>query len=362
MSEYTIRYAARRGVGDIDLYWSLQAKLKDNDTVYGAMKDLLERQTNITDQEPPHGAQTALAILDREYDETMQGIKSLPIQLRPTDYSARKAEEVFGIPELFEKILLELNSWNLLKDVQLMCRAADAMLRTSTILQRHMMLKPVPDAFFTPPELWVHSPLSSVCVCHDWEYSHMRSYAPPPSKDASFVSITVRSGIDTQRFGSRVRSMLICQPPLSEVRASMACCNGDPDDRFTDDSRDPSFESVTLSRNSGLTIGDIVDLAAELQAKHLHCPYASEYLHRGDGTVMAEAHFRGPIVLRPDDPLIERGRSPRYGLGDVSPSYSHEAVERHKYRLEQTKKTHAFMAAKRHGTCSSRVFWVRVHD
>ena len=87
-------------VADVKKYYSLQAQLTTNATVMQAIEELLERPDHNGIGKRTALAAAALAILRRTRSNLVEQIAHLPILLRPTDGSAQKAKEVFGVPEL----------------------------------------------------------------------------------------------------------------------------------------------------------------------------------------------------------------------------------------------------------------------
>ena len=62
-------------------------------------------------------------------------------------------------------------------------------------------------------------------IRHEWDYKVMPKIINGHS-DASFVRITVGSRIRGRFSKPQMRAILICQPPVSDITAYMACCNG----------------------------------------------------------------------------------------------------------------------------------------
>jgi len=281
-------------VADVKKYYSLQAQLANNGTVMQATEELLERPDHDGKGKGTATAAAALAILRSTRSYLLEHFAHIPIILRPTDSSARKAKEVFGIPELLETILLHLCPRELIS-AQRINKTINATVSTSAKAQRIIFLKPDSSAFFSTPDY-----IRCIRFRHEWDYSGMPKIINGHG-DASFVRITVGSRIRERFPKPQMRETLICQPPVSNITASMACCNG----QFSDYMDDSDFETVRFTRTSGITIGDIVDLTAELQTKHRLCPKAPDWtLNKKDGTVSMDAHFKAHITLRSDDPLV----------------------------------------------------------
>jgi len=122
-----------------------------------------------------------------------------------------------------------------------------------------------------------------------------------PGRDFSLASyggmpmifVDVESGIGEKRFGERVRAMLMCQPPVYEIWASTPCY-----DRG-------GYLTAKLSRATGITMGDIVDLATKLQDEHRTCDQADREMHDGDGFVKTSTLFRAINPMQGCDPWYE---------------------------------------------------------
>jgi len=128
------------------------------------------------------------------------------------------------------------------------------------------------------------------------------------------ISIRVRDTVCDVRFGSRAKSQLICQPPVFEVQASITCCDHTQSGQMR-------FESAKFSNSSGITVGDIVELAAKLQGEHLTCAKADRERHDDDGFVRSAVWFRAISPLQGDDPFfvneqVERDREMAEELQD----------------------------------------------
>ena len=80
-------------------------------------------------------SEAAVALAERMHKDIQMRVERIPVYLRFTAASSRKAEIVFAIPELLENILQWLSPLSLLR-AQMMSRAADASIRTSKTLYR----------------------------------------------------------------------------------------------------------------------------------------------------------------------------------------------------------------------------------
>jgi len=85
--------------------------------------------------------------------------------------------------------------------------------------------------------------------------------------------------------GPRARSMLICQPPIYEITASLNCCD----------------EASTFESPTGITIGDLYEATSELVSEHCVCPWARESLHHDEALVKVQVDFQASIETISED-------------------------------------------------------------
>lgn len=301
----------------INSFYNIQEDLKDSDTLRTTLEALREaRRAAAGSQEGV--VDTALAILDADRERTNGELARVPISLRPTAASGLKAMELFSVPELLENILIHLDLESLL-NIQQAHKASDTLIRTSKKVQKKMLLRPNPGASFSTA--WGvndNDRLIIVCPLRD---KNLASNGGLP-----MISISVIQEIFNYRFGSHMRDMLICQPPIFEVHASMECC----DPRLT------GFKTAVFKRRTGIRIGDLVELAAKLQREHATCPDASLEQHDEDGVLRLPAWFRAISPLQGDDSFFvkEQEDADRKAAEDLQ-------------RQEEDEKLKAYMAAKR---------------
>ena len=67
----------------------------------------------------------------------------------------------------------------------------------------------------------------------------------------------------------------------------------------------PRPAAVNVRSETGLTLGDLIDVAEKLAESHSSCPYARLWMHNLDtGRVDTYIRFERTVMLRFDDPLI----------------------------------------------------------
>lgn len=156
-----------------------------------------------------------------------------------------------------------------------------------------MSLKPQPGAIFLSVFDHRHACGSGLLIC----VRPYRDFNMTGNGGMPCISIAVPKEISKIRFSSRVKSQLICQPPVFEVQASIACC-------------DPSrsgikrYQSAKRIQSSGITGGDNLELAKKLQREHLTCTEASRECHDDDGFVRSAVCLRAISPLQGDDPFF----------------------------------------------------------
>ena len=139
------------------------------------------------------------------------------------------------------------------------------------------------------------------------------------------------------RLGKRCRQMLICQPPLKQVRPVMSCCGEDsPSYMFNV----PGSRSITvpepIKSETGITVGDILDATDRLADEHRLCPHAFMHDHDEEGHVQIFPAFKANIRLREGDPLLVEVRT--------------EKAEDEKAKLKEDR-FRAYIGAKLDGNC-----------
>ncbi|KAK6437946.1 hypothetical protein LTR95_005850 [Oleoguttula sp. CCFEE 5521] len=105
----------------------------------------------------------------------------------------------------------------------------------------------------------------------------------------------------------RVLSMLICQPPIFAMTATVVC----PCSMV---SPHPEPEAVHIRSDTGHTVGDMVEVIRRLHAAHGTCGFGEPGYVDQDGSAASIVRFEGQLVLRDDDPRILEGFRPKLVL------------------------------------------------
>ena len=92
--------------------------------------------------------------------------------------------------------------------------------------------------------------------------------------------------------------MLICQPPLKEMRVIANCCTRNV-------ARTAAWEPVPLTSETGITVGQVLDAAAALSAEHRLCPWAWHTCHDKNGSVDVRPNFKGQVRVREGDMMLQ---------------------------------------------------------
>lgn len=227
----------------------------------------------------------------------------------PTNESAGCALRVFGTPGLAEMILLELEPRDLLV-VEQVNRALRSSIASSPKLQRKLFLNGSEHCFWRTHLKDKAAWNEAVVTCS------IQLDASDTLQDEGKACVTatvcVRKDNASGEFQhpemiSRQRLMLICQPPITKMEAMADCCLY----RFFGSYLAPRPRVANLPRvlylesPSGITAGDVLDMAEKLNQAHRNCPFAQYHQHATDGTVHVSTHFSGDLKLRQDDPKLE---------------------------------------------------------
>ncbi|KAK5130918.1 hypothetical protein LTR08_001582 [Meristemomyces frigidus] len=216
-----------------------------------------------------------------------------------TPRSTVKAREIFAVPELLEQILLWVHPMDVLNVMEVNRRAYD-IICGSTSLQRHMNLVPDETSHFrsfykaslfdfaceAAPAVDIRPWLKPLSPVND-QQSALRTF----DIDAHF------SASNPLQLGSRVRSMLICQPPVKYMQVTVSCC-----DKSRPMGRQPLLSSAMnvpqpVHSETGITVGDLYDSACELTAAHRLCPAAHREDHDDRGNVRVNPAYRATMRL-----------------------------------------------------------------
>ena len=277
------------------------------------------------------------------------------LRSNPEFYNERKPENsaiacrVFAIPELLEMILEHVKIPDLLNFYQCSVSIRDS-IEASSKLQTQLSLRPAPlKSHLTLPVRNMTKFLPGdafndrhfqIGFSSTEQFSRRRPSRRHENRNETkerTVEIHASFHLLPAQFlphiGSRIRQMLITQPPLEEMTVALDCCP-------IYDYGPPTFDSPKperkISRAGGLTVGALYDRAEELLDEHRFCPHAYSGLLEDDGTVRVGVRFVGKIALQPDDPIYLKHRE----------SKKRREEEDRKYQ-KQSAKLEAFANARR---------------
>jgi hypothetical protein len=236
----------------------------------------------------------------------------------PTEASAVAAQKVFNTAELLEHILTYLEP----KEIMIAMRV-DRLWRdsfeASVKLKRLLGLAPGGKFFYSPflapsidstpgiPHEGVIPTLpmkDDKCVMH--ARVGRRKSCCPHHGDQYWHGVRFHFAHNTEvpqhwlrHIGSRARDMAVCNPPLMEMTAQLACwgCVEEEEEGIPDDENEDmwyyEFTNIESKSDRGLTIGEIADAFAGLAgSKHLDCP---------------GRHFfsNASVVVVDEDPIVQ---------------------------------------------------------
>ncbi|KAK5681024.1 hypothetical protein LTS10_006784 [Elasticomyces elasticus] len=269
------------------------------------------------------------------------------------DLASSQCSVVLSIPELAEDILIHVGIDDILSVMEA-SKSLSAIVRDSPKLQHHMgvradgmrgagyfriplqsrrppmrrpnVLEPsqLPriaeyqsshtfGCTYLGPQIWKLA-FDTYLYVHEWgqPYTPWGSfYIPTPTEEAemrnmvevtSFIPVDKNGELAT--IGSRYRTMLVCQPPISRMEVCIAYAHG----WFR---RHEVSSASVRATSAGLTLGDLWDTAKSLMSTFvLPSGPAEDAAMRGspfDGRKIT-INFRGTVQLRDDDPIIVASR------------------------------------------------------
>ncbi|KAK5702277.1 hypothetical protein LTR17_022458 [Elasticomyces elasticus] len=273
-----------------------------------------------------HGDQTkesrAMAVLAEAFSSMgqiqaflCQALEFDPLKTQPSDRSRVVAEKVFAIPELAEMILLEVGPYGILQAMQT-CKALSHTI-TSPKLQIKLSLREQCAGYWYSPfardilgyergsardETKLHDFLICDVIVPRRRLGHAAetgfatvraAFAHPASAYGRGEGVKKLPTI-----GLRGQSMLICQPPITEMTISVSCCD-------THRARARQDKVRKIFNAEGLTVGDLLCATVKARKKREQCPYAQEFEHdQESGVVLVHVSFEGLLQLRIDDPCF----------------------------------------------------------
>jgi len=224
--------------------------------------------------------------------ENANAIDTLQRQVFPSMHSSKsskRAQEAFAVPELCEMILLRLASPKDLMNVQLVNKQFRELVSSSNMLQTQLGLLPQKSPHF-------HAPLANIQFP---EFRLECREAEPGSPGAQHTSVQVSVSLSEvlPKVGPIYRRMLLTQPPVTELSCSPLPCRAHW--------LGPDPHTTYFQKESGFTVGDVLDAANICASQAENCLKAGSDIHDADGIPRASVLFYGVIRLRNDDPSLE---------------------------------------------------------
>lgn len=227
-------------------------------------------------------------------------------------HASKLAQTVFDVPELLEMFLACLTMDELLA-AQLINRQFRDALDSSIKLQRKLSLLPHSSPDFFAPFDEDEAP-----------GFNLDGYVGQEQQIVTNAVLAEASSLldnDPQlpKVGATCRKMLLCHPPVTQMRAFPDCCDGDYP--TIKDGEHIKYLSIELVQNpSGITIGDLLDAATNIKEMHRNCPYASAWqMNVETGEVNVQTVFQTWYRIGFEDPMLKaRWASKREHLAEVS--------------------------------------------
>ncbi|KAK4611669.1 DNA-directed RNA polymerase II subunit RPB1 [Fulvia fulva] len=247
--------------------------------------------------------------------------KIIPPAKHVSEESAAKAQQVFDTPELLEDIISYLNTPGKLKVMGVQRTWRNTILG-STRLQKAIGLLPYDDGiYYSPFSKRFYGGTYSLLNQRnfgwglggnnmpggtyddsngnfrwdeDSEYSFWTINHMPVTEDPTKLEINIE-WTTSMKLGSRIESMLICDPPVKNISAMTRCAyNCDQVGNSYHPSR--ARYGLTSSSSVGFTLGELHQVSKEIIAKHPNC--------RCHGVI-----FETTVPLLKSDPVLIHRRS-----------------------------------------------------
>ena len=302
----------------------------------GVLRSLLSSNNTIRN-EAVESLQSAELAAQQVTEFIDQCIRAIPIILRPSDRTAIVTMKAFGLPEIAERILLELDPFDLLRSLQVN-KTMHSTIVQSPMLQRKLFLQPDPDSFFVPIDPVLAQPFSTrVRFRRD-----VRTSEQLKPVCMFFIRLFKPVSLQHSHHGSRIQRMLVCQPPIFELEAYMGCnCSS----AVTDAQQTPTVTvgREKLTSEAGFTLQELRDAAESLRHRHRLCPHAEADSYDDQGFVNCSIRFEARLELKETDPRIVDWEASRTKQSQLSAQDEQKAVWLQPY-----------IAAKLAGACLSR--------
>jgi hypothetical protein len=231
--------------------------------------------------------------------------KAFNAQLQPGSSAARRT---FDVPELLELILLNLGLPDLLQVSQVNCTMRDGIAGSIKLQQKLCFYpKPHPAHYYNPFDTACPGAMAGFICSADSSSQGSIQVIHEPNKNGQWLQLQARFELlprqTLAKITPRQREMLICQPPVPEATAYIRCCPHPLEDQPPAPGQ--SYPPLKITRETGITIGDLYDLAEKIIDKHRYCPRAQWRCLDEDGTVNAELLFKLSVPLHDDDPMVK---------------------------------------------------------
>ncbi|KAK4540465.1 hypothetical protein LTR36_009211 [Oleoguttula mirabilis] len=197
----------------------------------------------------------------------------------------RFMDRLFGTTELLEQILLGVSVEDLLSAQQVDKTFFSAITGSQKLLRR-LGLAPDDDASF----------YSAFDAGKDGSEGfpgfYTRLSQTKTSSTPQLKAVFSSKDFTLPEAGSRIRSMLICQPRVFEISAWADCnhrCQDAP---------------VTIRSASGITFGDLLDAAARLKEEHRLCPFTPHFDMDANGYAKVTVKLVTDLALKPGDETL----------------------------------------------------------
>lgn len=254
--------------------------------------------------------------------------EQLPSEARVT------AQHVFSsVPEILELIMREPSADELFR-VQSVNRQFRDAVKGSKNLRTAMGLEAVTGCDFKLVEWFGYE--FSLGMTDDVPLPPGLATAKEDGAAEHWTSIVVQFRSIPLKIGSRRREVLICQPPITKMRAYATCCA--PRNQYQKPILAIEHANAVVKNEDGITIGDLYDAAEELEQEHKGCVNAHWRCHDMLGNVEVGVVFHGPVRLREGDGIV------RYRKAEAEQRARQKAAGQ-TYRLHMM----SFVAAKQTG-------------
>ncbi|KAK3691151.1 hypothetical protein LTR37_018855 [Vermiconidia calcicola] len=240
-------------------------------------------------------------VLQAQRESLASLLESIPLSARKPPNAATLVQQVLNIPELLEHILLYVDNSDLL-DSYCVSRQFYNAIEASPSLQRRLGLQATPNSSIHFPAEYLGS----------WMYS-TDAEGPRSTRGTakgSKILVSIYPGSLLVRLGTRCRSMLICQPPVRQVKLFTSCCSKNRSNFLAQfapgggpTSPAPLANVCAQGDSAGVTVGDINDAMELALAKHRLCPDATIYDHNDDGSVNVRFELEFEIDVIDAEPL-----------------------------------------------------------